>query len=121
MFKKRLSYIIYMSKKRMYADVIKIWNTGYGAILGRFSGVTNLFFTIATFFLVKGLDLTYTQTIILGIIVIAAIMICGYIYLKLGLQKAEYSSNVQEQPEMIELVTRVQRIEQKLDKLLEGD
>jgi hypothetical protein len=103
--------------KRLYADVIKIWNTGYGAILGRFSGVLNLFFTIATFFLVKSMDLSYTELVLIGIGVFAAIMIGGYLYLKFGFQKAEFSSNFIEQPELHEMYLRLQRMEEMLKKM----
>ena len=103
--------MITLAIKKKYADIIKIWNTGYGAILGRFSGIMNLFFTVATFFLVKGMDLTYTQTIILGILLISVIMISGYIYLKMGFQKAEFSSNFEEQPEFKDMRDRLIRIE----------
>jgi hypothetical protein len=100
--------------KQTYAYIIKVWNTGYGAVLGRFSGVMNLFFTVATFFLVKGMDLSYTQTIILGIVVISTIMIAGFIYLKLGLQKAEFSSNFDEAPEWKDIRDRIIRIDNML-------
>jgi hypothetical protein len=104
--------------KRFYADSIKIYNTGYGAILGRFSGLLNLFFTIATFFLVKQFDLSYTELIIVAIVVFTGLMIAGWLYLKFGFQKAEFSSNFVEQPELYAMHKQIQRIETKLDKFL---
>lgn len=103
--------------KRLYADLIKCWNTGYGVILGRFGGAANLFFTIASFLLLKGLNFSYTETILAAVVVFAALMILGFVYLKMNLQKAEFSSNFVEQPELHEMYLRVQRMEEMLKNL----
>jgi hypothetical protein len=104
--------------KKLYADAIKTYNTGYGAIFGRFSGMLNLFFTVATFFIVKQFDLSYTELIIIVILGFSGLMLAGWLYLKFGFQKAEFSSNFLEQPEMHDMHLRIQRIESKLDILL---
>ena len=42
--------------KKFYADIMKYYGTGYGAILGRFSGIINLALLGSTYLLVKGLN-----------------------------------------------------------------
>jgi len=101
-----------------YANTIKCWNTGYGAILGRFSGVINLALLASTYLLVKGFELSFTESIIVGVGLIFAILVSGFLYLKYGFQKAEFSSNFSEQPELSDMYERIQRIEKKLDTLL---
>jgi len=100
----------------LYADIIKIYNVGYGAILGRFSGVLNLFFTVATFLVVKGLDLGYIETLAIFIVVMIIIMTLGFLYLRVGLQKSEFSSNFREQPEMLEMMKDIKEIKNKLNQ-----
>ena len=104
--------------KMFYANTIKCWNTGYGAILGRFSGVINLALLASTYLLVKGFELSFTESIAVGIGLIVAILASGFLYLKYGFQKAEFSSNFSEQPEMADMYHRIQRIEKKLDAIL---
>lgn len=104
--------------KMLYANIIKCWNTGYGAILGRFSGVLNLALLASTYLLVKGFELSFFQSIVVGVALIAAILISGFVYLKYGFQKAEFSSNFSEQPELADMYHRIQRIEKKLDAIL---
>jgi hypothetical protein len=102
--------------KKFYADIIKTYNCGYSVILGRFSGILNLFFTVATFFLVKGLDLGYFQIIIIFIFLFAILMGMGHAYLKLDLQKSEFSSNFKEQPELIEMKADIKQIKELLEQ-----
>jgi len=118
-FKNISGEVIYMAThdtgwKRLYANLIKTYNAGYGAVLGRFSGLLNLFFTVATFFLVKGLDLGFIETIGIFVIAFSGLMLLGYIYLKLDLQKSEFSSNFREQPEMVQLIKDVKEIKELL-------
>jgi len=102
----------------LYANVIKCWNTGYGTILGRFYGVINLALLASTYLLVKGFELSFTESIAAGIALVVVILVCGFVYLKYGFQKAEFSSNFIEQPEMSDMYHRIQRIEKKLDAIL---
>ena len=101
--------------KRLYANIIKTYNAGYSMILGRFSGLLNLFFTIATFLLVKGLDLGFIETIIIFAIAFGGLMGMGYIYLRLDLQKSEFSSNFKEQPELVQMFNDVKEIKKMLE------
>ena len=100
--------------KKIYADLIKMYNVGYGTLFGRISGIMNLFFTVATFLLVKGLDLGYIEIIIFGIILLSVIMGMGYIYLRMDLTKSEFSSNFQEQPEMVQMFNDIAEIKKIL-------
>ena len=101
--------------KRFYANTIKTYNAGYGAILGRFSGLLNLFFTVATFLLVKGLDLGFIETIAVFIVVFSVLMGLGALYLKLDLQKSEFSANFKEQPELVQMFDDVKEIKRMLE------
>lgn len=104
--------------KMFYANLIKCWNTGYGAIFGRFYGIINLALLASTYLLVKGFELSFTQSIIVGIIMVVVLLVSGWTYLKYGFQKAEYSSNFEEQPELADMYRRIKRIEDKIDKVL---
>jgi len=103
--------------KIFYADMMKVYGTGYNAVLGRFSGLLNLFFTIATFLVVKEFNLGYIQTAGIFIIALTILMMLGYFYLKFDLLKAEAKSNFIEGPQQLEMYHRLQRIEAKLDKM----
>ena len=96
--------------KMLYANVIKCWNTGYGAVLGRFSGVINLALLASTYLLVKGFELSFIQSIFVGVALIAVILVSGFIYLRTGFQKAEFSSNFAEQPEMMQMKRDIEEI-----------
>jgi len=99
-----------MGIKKVYADLVKTWNTGYGAGVGRFYGVINIILTASTFLIVKGFDLSFTQSIIFGLLLFVGIMLFGYFYIVMGFTKAEYSSNLKEQPEMIVLINDIKEI-----------
>lgn len=103
--------------KMLYANIIKCWNSGYGAIFGRFYGIINLALLASTYLLVKNFDVSFTQSIIIGIIMVGVLIFSGWAYLKYGFQKAEYSSNFIEQPELYEMYLRLQRIEEMLNKM----
>jgi uncharacterized membrane protein YciS (DUF1049 family) len=103
--------------KLLYAEIIKTYNTGYGAILGRFSGVLNLALLASTYLLVKGFELSFTQSVFVGIILIVCILISGFIYLKVGLQKAEFSSGFAEQPEMVKMKQDIEEIKDLLKEM----
>jgi len=100
--------------RRLYANAIKVYNCGYGAVLGRFSGLLNLFFTVATFLLVKGFDLGFVETIIIFVVAFGGLMGMGYIYLRLDLQKSEFSSNFREQPELVQMHNDIKEIKELL-------
>jgi len=115
---------IYMIQKikekgigRVYADLIKCWNTGYGAVLGRWAGIVNLALLGSIYLLVKGFELSFTQTIFFIVFVFLSMSTIGFLYLKMGLQKQEFSSNFTEQPEFLEMYNRLRSIEEKIDKI----
>jgi len=102
--------------KMLYANVIKCWNTGYGAILGRVSGVINLALLASTYLLVKGFELSFTQSVFAGVVLIAVILVSGFVYLRFGFQKAEASSNFIEQPELMQMKRDIEEIKAILTK-----
>lgn len=104
--------------KKFYADIMKYYGTGYGAILGRFSGIINLALLGSTYLLVKGFELSFMQSIVVGIALLVFILISGYVYIKLGMLKAETASIFLENPQQVEMYHQLQRIEAKLDKIL---
>jgi hypothetical protein len=100
--------------KRFYADTLKVYNAGYGAILGRVSGVVNLALLASTYLLVKGFELSFTESILVGVAFIAFIMVSGFVYLQQGLTKAEFSSGFEEQPEMKQMKRDIEEIKRIL-------
>lgn len=96
--------------KRLYADVMKTYNTGYGAILGRFTGVLNLALLASTYLLVKGFELSFTESLFAGIGIVVVILISGFLYLWFGFQKAEASSAFAEQPELMQMKLDIEEI-----------
>jgi uncharacterized membrane protein YciS (DUF1049 family) len=104
--------------KLFYGHVVKCYGVGYGAVLGRFSGIINLALLGSTYLLVKGFELSFIQSVLVGVGLLIVILVSGFLYLRAGLQKAEYSSLFLEQPEMYDMYHRLQRIEKKLDSIL---
>ena len=105
-----------MSLRVLYGDVMKIYTSGYNFVLGRFYGIVNLALLASTFLMVKGIDVGFTETIAVGVLAVIGLMVVGWFYLKLGLVKAESQSNFVENPQNMEMLYRLRRIEEKLDK-----
>ena len=99
----------------LYGNIMKTWGTGYGAVLGRFQGIINISLIGSTYLLTKGFELSFLQTVLFGIIVMVTIFVSGYIYLRLDLQKAEYSSNIKEQPELYEMHEKINEIYKEMN------
>ena len=106
-----------MSLLDLYGDTLKIYTSGYNFILGRFYGIVNLAMLASTYLIVQGYEIDFLTTTLVGIVAIIVIMITGYVYLKLGLVKAESKSNFVENPQNMEMLTRIRRIEEILIKL----
>lgn len=106
-----------MGLRDLYGDIMKIYTSGYNFILGRFYGIINLAMLASTYFIVKGFEVGFVETIIVGFLALIIIMVTGWVYLKLGLVKAETKSNFLENPQQMEMFYRLKRIEEKLDKL----
>jgi uncharacterized membrane protein YciS (DUF1049 family) len=100
--------------KKLYANIILVWNTGYGSVLGRFQGMINLTLLASTYMLAKGFELSFVESMIFGIGLIIFILICGFFYLKAGLSKSEFSVNVKQQPEMVQLFNDIKEIKELL-------
>jgi uncharacterized membrane protein YciS (DUF1049 family) len=105
--------------KKLYADLIKIYSNGYSMVLGRFYGLINLVLLGSTYLITKGFELTFIESITIGAGFFIFIMVSGLVYLKLGLQKSEYSSNLKEQPEMLEILNTIREMNKKLDLIEE--
>lgn len=106
-----------MSLKELYGDIMKIYTSGYNFVLGRFYGIVNLALLSSTFLMVKGIDIGFIETVLVGVVSIIGLMLVGVVYLRLGLVKAEAQSNFLENPQNMEMLVRIRRIEEKLDKL----
>jgi len=103
--------------RKLYAEFIKVWNIGYSAGIGRFYGMINIILMASTFLIVKGFELSFTETIILAGVMFIFIISFGIVYVKFGFQKAEFSTQFKEQPELYEMSKRVERIESMLLEL----
>jgi len=100
--------------RRIYGELMKIWGCGYGAVLGRFQGIINIALIGSTYLLAKGFELSFLETIGFGLAIIIFIFVSGFLYLKMDLQKAEYSSNIKEQPELKEMYDKINEIYDKM-------
>jgi len=105
--------------RQWYGGIMKCYGTGYGMVLGRFQGILNLALIGSSYLLLKGYEPSFTETIIFGIVVVAAILISGFIFLKLGLQKAEMSSLFNEQPQWKEMYERIQIMSEQVQSINE--
>ena len=105
--------------KRRYADIMKFYGVGYGSLLGRFQGIINLALLGSSFLILKGFELSFEQTIFFGVCLLVFILISGFVYIKMGLQKAEAVSAFVENPQLCEMHAGIQRIESRLNKLEE--
>lgn len=100
--------------KRFYANILLVWNTGYSSVLGRFQGMINLVLLASTYMLAKGFELSIVESLMFGAGLIIFIMVAGFIYLKMGLSKSEFSANVKQQPEFVQLFNDVKEIKEFL-------
>lgn len=103
--------------RRLYGWSCKTWNAGYGLVISKFYGVINLGLLISTYLMVKGFEISLTETIIIGVTGVGFIFLTGLFVVKFGLLKAEASSNFVENPQLFEMYERLKRIEEKLDGL----
>jgi len=62
----------------------------------------------SSYLLLKGYEPSFTETIAFGITAVIVILVSGFIFLKLGLQKAEMGSLFMEQPQQKEMYERIQ-------------
>ena len=108
--------IIQMFKK-FYGWGCKVWNAGYGLAVSKFYGIINLGLLISTYLTIKGFEVSFIETIIIGVIGVSSIFCIGLFVVKFGLLKAETASNFVENPYLMEMHDRLKRIENKLDKL----
>ena len=83
-------------------------------MIAKFSGVLNIVLLGSTYLMVLGVDLPFYVTITFGVSLAFFVMVMGYFYLKFDLQKSEYSSNVKEMPEMLQLFNDVKEIKEML-------
>ena len=100
--------------KRLYAKILLVWGTGYSSILGRFQGMINLVLLASTYMLAKGFELSMVESLLFGAGLVVFIMVGGFIYLKMGLAKSEFSINVRQQTEMVQLFNDVKEIKEIL-------
>jgi hypothetical protein len=105
------------SLKQWYGGIMKCYGTGYGFVLGRFQGILNLALIGASYLLLKGYEPSMTETILFGISAVLIILVSGFIFLKLGLQKAEMGSLFMEQPQQKEMYERIQSIDERLKQM----
>lgn len=105
------------SIKEVNAWIWKCWGVGYNTIIGRFYGIINFVLLASTFLIAKGFDISFIQTILIGIGIGIIVLVIGFVYYTLGFQKAENSINFMEQPELNEIYLRVKRTEEKVDSL----
>ena len=100
--------------RKTYGWGCKIWSAGYGLVVSKFYGVVNLGLLISTYLMVKGFEVNFIETIIIGVLGVSFIFVTGLFVVKFGLLKAETSSNFVENPYLFEMYERLKRIEEKL-------
>lgn len=99
------------------AWVWKHWGIGYGVIIGRFYGLVNFVLLLSTFLLAKGFEISFLETIIYGLVICAIVFILGVLYAKFDFQKAEFSQNFKEQPELVQMKKDIEEIKLMLSSL----
>ena len=107
------------SLKQWYGGIMKCYGSGYGMVLGRFQGILNLALIGSSYLLLKGYEPTITETVMFGVAVVFVILISGFIFLKLGLQKAEMGSLFMEQPQQKEMYERIQIMSDQIQSINE--
>jgi len=107
------------SLKQWYGGIMKCYGSGYGMVLGRFQGILNLALIGSSYLLLKGYEPTMTETVMFGVAVVFVILISGFIFLKLGLQKAEMGSLFMEQPQQKEMYERIQIMSDQIQSINE--
>jgi len=102
-----------------YGNMMKIYGCGYGLVLGRFQGIINIVLLGSSYLILKGYQPSFIETIAFGVIAITGIFISGYIFVKLGLQKAEMGSLFMEQPQQKEMYERIQVMSDQIQSINE--
>ena len=92
----------------------KHWGIGYGILIGRFYGIINFILLISVFLMNKGIEVSFIQTLVFGIVSCVIIFVSGLIYVKFDFQKAEFSSGFKEQPEMVKMKQDIEEIKEML-------
>lgn len=104
----------------IYGWGMKIWGCGYGILIGKIYGILNFVLLISTYFMVKGFEVSFIETIAVGFIAVAIIFIAGIVFVKIGLLKAEASSNFVENPQQVEMLESIRQIKKDLEELKNG-
>ena len=103
--------------RKLYGWSCTTWNAGYNLLISKLYGLINLGLLVSTYLIIKGFEISFTETIIIGVIGASVIFLTGLFVVKSGLLKAEASRNFLENPQLVEMHERLKRIEEKLDGL----
>lgn len=95
------------SIKDWYGSIMKCYSVGYGMVFGRVYGIINIVLVRSTYFLVKGFNPGFFESLIIGICIVIGLFIGGLIFLRLDLQKAEQRSMFNEQPQLKEMHEKI--------------
>lgn len=82
---------------KYYTFVSKLFEAGYSKVLWRFNSIFQILLVFNTFLILKGYDFGLFEYVLMAIALVFIIFSVGFVYLKLGLfkadQKAIYSEN----------------------------
>jgi len=82
---------------KYYTYVSKLFEAGYSKVLWRFNSIFQILLVLNTFLILKGYDFGIVEYIFMAIALVTIIFSVGFVYLRLGLfkadQKAIYSEN----------------------------
>jgi len=103
-------------KFEKFGHALKIFETGRIYVVGRFTGVLSLVLLFATYLGVTGIEFGFVEIIVLFIALNVMIFISGYVWIKLGLLDSENSSRIMHNPQTIETLEIVRKLERRLNE-----
>ena len=97
----------------LFGNIAMIWQTGLEKVTGKISGIISLVLIASTFLTVNGTKVTLINGILLFMGITILVLIGGYTYTKLGLLNKENERTGKENPQLMEILEIIKKIEKE--------
>jgi len=102
--------------RKHVGGVINSWEIGQGKVFGRINGALNFSLILSTWLIVSGWAIPSYFILLFVIVVALFFLVSGFVYIKLGLYKAEVNNLNKINPFQKEVLERLDKIEVGLVK-----
>lgn len=100
--------------RKYVGHFFNFWEIGQGKVLGRVNGALTLSFTFLTWLTVSGFVFPSYTLFLLLFLIGFGIVVSGFLYVRLGVYRAEINRLCVVNPFNKEVLDRLERIEEKL-------